>query len=456
MMDKLGKLVLLLVSTCTLALSSFAADPAKSLARTPPMGWNSWDSYGRSITEAQVRDTAKWMSDHLKQFGWQYVVIDEGWYVTNPQDDPKNYRFAISSDGRFIPTEDRFPSARNGAGLKPLADYIHSLGLKFGIHIIRGIPRQAVKDGDTIAGTNFHAADAADQSDVCPWNEYNYGVTNTPAGQAYYDSIAKLYAEWEVDFIKADCIADHPYKPEEIRMIREALDKSGRPIVLSLSPGPTAPEHADVVARYSEMWRISDDYWDHWGVWPKHEWSQGLYAQFANAAKWAQLRVPAGHWPDADMLPLGALGPHPGAGDPRKTNFTPDEQVSMMTLWAMFRSPLIMGGDLLQADKWTTSLLTNPDIIAIDQHSRDNRAVITTENTAVWVARPEAGNDYYVAVFNIGEKEQDLKFSWKDVGVEAAKCNVRNLWSHEESKGVKLLRVKLKPHASAVWRVSPE
>jgi alpha-galactosidase len=128
----------------------------------------------------------------------------------------------------------------------------------------------------------------------------------------------------------------------------------------------------------------------------------------------------------------------------------------MMTLWAMFRSPLIMGGDLLQADKWTTSLLTNPDIIAIDQHSRDNRAVITTENTAVWVARPEAGNDYYVAVFNIGEKEQDLKFSWKDVGVEAAKCNVRNLWSHEESKDVKSLRVKLKPHASAVWRVSPE
>ena len=112
MMDKLGKLVLLLVATCTLALSSFAADPAKSLARTPPMGWNSWDSYGRSITEAQVRDTAKWMSDHLKQFGWQYVVIDEGWYVTNPQEDPKNYRFAISSDGRFIPTEDRFPSAR--------------------------------------------------------------------------------------------------------------------------------------------------------------------------------------------------------------------------------------------------------------------------------------------------------------------------------------------------------
>ena len=205
------------------------------------MGWNSWDSYGRSINEDQLRATAKWMAGHLKQSGWQYVVMDEGWYVANPQDDPKEYKFSMTSDGRFIPVEDRFPSSRNGAGLKPIADYIHSVGLKFGIHIIRGIPRQAVRDNLAIAGTKFHAAEAADQSDVCPWNEYNYGVTNTPAGQAYYDSIAKLYAEWGVDFIKADCIADHPYKPEEIRMIREALDKTGRPIVLSLSPGPTSP-----------------------------------------------------------------------------------------------------------------------------------------------------------------------------------------------------------------------
>jgi hypothetical protein len=202
------------------------------------------------------------------------------------------------------------------------------------------------------------------------------------------------------------------------------------------------------------MWRISDDYWDHWGPWPKHEWSQSLYAQFANAAKWVQLRIPAGHWPDADMLPLGYLGPHPGAGDPRKTNFTPDEQVSMMTLWAMFRSPLIMGGDLLQADEWTTSLLTNPDIIAIDQRSKDNRAVITTDRTAVWTARPEDGSDYYVAVFNIGDAEQDLKFSWKELGINSTKCDMRNLWSHDESKNAKSLSVRLKPHASAVWRVS--
>ena len=441
-------LVLLLVSAFT-----FAADAAKPLlAPTPPMGWNSWDSYGRSINEQQIRATADWMARNLMKFGWQYVVIDEGWYVLNPSADPKTYKFALSPDGRFLPDEARYPSSRNGAGLKPLGDYIHSLGLKFGIHIIRGIPRQVVRDNLPIAGSNLHAADAANQKDVCPWNDYNFGLNDNAAGQAYYDSIAKLYASWGVDLIKADCIADHPYKPEEIRMLREALDKTGRPIVLSLSPGPTAPEHADYIARYGEMWRISDDYWDHWGPWAGHDWSMSLHGQFANAAKWAAMpRIP-GRWPDADMLPLGNL-PQPGAGEPRKTKLTPDEQVTMMTLWAMFRSPLIMGGDLLTADKWTTSLLTNPDIIAIDQHSRDNFAVITTDGVAVWTARPESGEDLYVAVFNLADEEQQLTYSPKDLGLPIGNFKLRDLWTHKASNA-RFISVKLRPHACAVWRVS--
>ena len=125
-----------------------------------------------------------------------------------------------------------------------------------------------------------------------------------------------------------------------------------------------------------------------------------------------------------------------------------------MNLWAMFRSPLIMGGDLLQMDDWTTRLLTNADVIAVDQHSRDNHAVITTEGAAVWMARPEAGNDYYIAVFNLADDEQELSYSWKELGVTATKCKTFNLWSHEERKGQDKLRVKLKPHASSIWRVS--
>ncbi|HKV39843.1 MAG TPA: alpha-L-fucosidase, partial [Blastocatellia bacterium] len=399
------------------------------LAPTPPMGWNSWDSYGRTITEADLRGTADWMAKHLKGFGWQYVVVDEGWYLLNPEKaGTPELKYSMTADGRYIPAPERFPSSANGAGFKELADYIHSLGLKFGLHIIRGIPREAVNQNLPIAGSTFHAADAADPSDTCPWNAYNYGVRANEAGQAYYDSIAKLYASWGVDFVKADCIADHPYKPDEIRMLHNALEKSGRPVVLSLSPGPTAVDKGEEVSKYAEMWRISDDFWDHWGPWAGHEWSQGLRAQFDTAAKWAAAFSTQGRWPDADMLPIGRLGPHPGEGQLRDTLLSRDEQRTMMTLWSIFRSPLIMGGDLRSNDEWTTSLLNNPAVIAVDQHSRENHAVITTSDVAVWTARPDSGTGYYVAVFNLGETERTIHYEWKQLGLPERAHSMRDLW----------------------------
>jgi hypothetical protein len=423
------------------------------------MGWNSWDSYGRTITEAQFKGNADRMAKNLKRFGWQYVVIDEGWYVANPASDPKDYKFLLSGDGRFIPVPARFPSAANDAGFKPIAEYVHSLGLKFGIHMIRGIPREAVAKNLPIADSTFHAQDAADQSDACPWNAYNWGVKNSEAGQAYYDSVIKLYAGWNVDFIKVDCIADHPYKPDEIRMIHDAIKKAGRPVVLSLSPGPTALDHAGEVAKYAEMWRICDDFWDHWGPWEKHDWSQSLYQQFATTAKWAP-HVTPGSWPDADMLPLGHLGPHPGDGELRETRFTKDEQRTLITLWSIFRSPLIMGGDLLSMDPWTTSLLTNPEVIAVDQHSCGNRAVVTTDKTAVWVAKrgdleldypPDHGS--YLAVFNIADAEQTIHYEWKELGLPSASYRLRDLWGRKNLGKAQSLTVKLPPHASVLYRI---
>jgi alpha-galactosidase len=444
--------LLLAITIFVLAIPLYAADPL--LAPKPPMGWNSWDSYGQTVNEGEIRANAEWMAKHLKRFGWQYVVIDEGWYILNPGAQPADFRFALTDDGRFIPVPARFPSAVDAAGFKPLADYIHSLGLKFGIHIIRGIPRQAVAKNLSIADSSFHAADAADRTDVCPWNSYNYGVKNNAAGQAYYDSIAKLYASWDVDFVKADCIADHPYKPDEIRMLRAALDKTGRPIVLSLSPGPTSREKGDEVSKYAEMWRISDDFWDHWGPWEGHAWSQGLRGQFTNAAQWASFNS-LGHWPDADMLPIGRLGPHPGEGDVRDTKFTRDEQITLITLWSMFRSPLMIGGDLLSMDEWTTSLLTNPEVIALDQHSRDNHPLIATEKTIVWTARPDAGDDYYVAVFNVSEAEQWLHYEWRDLGLADGNYRLRDLWSSSNKPKAASMDVTLRPHACVLYRVSP-
>ena len=261
---------------------------SQALAATPPMGWNSWDSYGLTITEAQFNANTAWFNENLKAYGWQYVVIDEGWYLNHPENQGKPaWEFNLDTDGRFIPSVSRFPSSANGVGFKAMADAVHAMGLKFGIHIIRGIPKEAVEKNLPIAGSKFHAAEAADKSDVCAWNPDNYGLKANAAGQAYYDSIAKLYASWGLDFIKVDCISS-PYKDDEIRMMSSALKKSGRPIVFSLSPGPTPVDKHEDLVKYANMWRISNDVWDVWKHTEGKEWNpQGVWDQFALTAAWA-------------------------------------------------------------------------------------------------------------------------------------------------------------------------
>lgn len=229
--------ILLLICSIFLCWQNLVSQDTLTL--TPPMGWNSWDGYGTTINEAQVKANAQWMAEHLKAFGWQYVTVDMEWFVSNPtaEGNSKTFQYSLDQNGRYTPAVNRFPSAANGAGFKPLADYVHSLGLKFGIHILRGIPKRAVVNKLPIADSSYSAADGADSSDTCPWNFDNFGTNPAqPAAQAYYDSIAKMYASWGVDLIKVDCISSHPYNGDDIRMIRRALDKAGRPIVLSLSP----------------------------------------------------------------------------------------------------------------------------------------------------------------------------------------------------------------------------
>ncbi len=235
--------VLATLALLTLFVAPAAPQVPQQLALTPPLGWNSWDAYGLTIDEADYRENVKVLAS-LKQYGWQYAVIDEGWYMQDPfADKLETRKYAWDANGNLIPVVSRFPSSANGAGFKPLADWVHAQGLKFGIHIIRGIPKQVVQANLPIAGTSFHAQDAADIPATCPWDDGNYGVSDTPAGQAYYDGMFRLFAVWGLDYIKVDCVSDHPYRPTEIRQIAEAIRKTGRPIVLSLSPGPTQIEH---------------------------------------------------------------------------------------------------------------------------------------------------------------------------------------------------------------------
>ncbi len=433
------------------------------LATTPPMGWNSWDSYGLTITGSQFKQNVNWLHAHLQSYGWKYVVIDEGWYLAHPENagvKGADQGYTMDAYGRYTPAIDRFPSAANERGFQPLAAYVHSLGLKFGIHIIRGIPRQAVERNLLIAGSNYYAADAADTSDVCYWcsggsatqpsrkyywNSDNYGVRNNAAGQAYYDSLVRLYASWGVDFIKVDCIAS-PYRAEQIRMIHLALKKTRRRIVLSLSPGPTSISEAYEVRKYAQIWRISNDLIDSWS--PKGL-SPGLKGQFSTLAEWAPY-VEIGHWPDADMLPLGSLYP---PSKPRQTMFTPDEQRTMITLWSIARSPLILGANLTKMDSATEALLTNREVIAVDQHSTDNKAVIHTPESWVWTARATSAKGEYVALFNVSDRPLTMEYTWHDIGLAAGKHRAHDLWLHNNSDGMSGLKVTLRPHASMIYRV---
>lgn len=450
-------------ATAVIFVSTFVAAgcPAQTLAPTPPMGWNSWDAYGLTINESQFRANATVLAG-LRQYGWQYAVIDEGWYMADPAGRTVPERkYLWDAHGLLIPVTDRFPSAANGAGFKPLADWVHAQGLKFGIHIVRGIPRQVVDANLPIADTNFTAREAADMSSPCPWDQGNWGVKDNAAGQAYYDSMMKLYAGWGVDFLKVDCISDHPYRPTEIRQIAQAIRKTGRPIVLSLSPGPTALDHAEEVAKYAQMWRITDDHWDVWA--PAHkpgssEFPFGLKAEFARIAEWNSHAGP-GHWPDPDMLPWGWLGPNPGLGRPRQSRETHGEQQTEFTLWCMARAPLILGANLTRLDDFTRSLITNREVIALDQESRQSHPVEHLppgfENARVWFSEREVNHHrrIYVAFFNLDDAPATLHATWRQLGLHGTNYASRNLWTGEKMEQSSSISTTLPAHASTIYEV---
>jgi alpha-galactosidase len=461
--------------------------PLASVAATPPMGWNSWDAYGLTITEAQFRANVTAEANLLKSFGWNYAVIDEGWFFFNPEDRPKpeTLHYAIDANGRYVPVRARFPSTALGpqgvmpvpnasptppklnatiesTSFKPLGDWVHFQGLKFGIHIVRGIPRASVERNLPIANSAFHAADAADTSDACPWDPTNWGVKNNAAGQAWYDSLLSQYAAWGVDLIKVDCIASHPYKADEIRMIRKAIDKAGRPMVLSLSPGPTSLQNADEVGSLAQMWRISDDFWDVWASTPGKDFPQSLSAQFAKTAAWAPYAKP-GNWPDADMLPLGELRPVPGWGDPRATRLTPVEQRTLITLWSMARSPLILGANLTQIDDDTLKLLTNRDVLRVDQAATRSGQVMHNGSIIAWTADlpPDLTADkadrspdgsIALALFNLGESQVLVDSSFEAFGIDPAVYRVKDAWTGKNLGKLKSVdSLTLEPHACMLY-----
>ncbi|MDD6035515.1 MAG: glycoside hydrolase family 27 protein [Lachnospiraceae bacterium] len=418
------------------------------IAKTPPMGWNSWDCYGAAVTEDIVKANADFMAANLKQYGWEYVVVDIQWYEPTAESHFYHNFTELCMDeySRLLPAVNRFPSSADGKGFAPLADYVHSLGLKFGIHIMRGIPRQAVHQNTAVKGSTVTARQIAAQSSICDWNTDMYGVDCTKdGGQAYYDSLFELYASWGVDFVKVDDIC-RGYPVAEVEAIAKAIRHCGRDIVLSLSPGPARLDMAEHMKQHANMWRITDDFWDRWDL---------LYNMFERAEKWcihSGITSDHGHWPDADMLPIGPI--NQVYGKDNRTKFTKDEQRTMLTLWCIMRSPLIIGGDMTGFDDFTMSLLNNSELIEVLQHSHSAhplfRKKTETAETCAWISTYENG-DFCVALFNLGESEANvtavLPFG------DAYDCF--DIWSRQKTVSVnKEIGTVLPPHGCAMYRLS--
>ena len=419
-------------------------------APTPPMGWNSYDAYGATVTEAQYLANAEYQRAHLLPSGWQYCIIDYLWF------DPwqatahvkSNAPLEIDAFGRPQPALNKFPSAEHGLGFAPLSKKIHAMGLKFGFHIMRGIPRRAVELNTPIWNSHFHARDAANTHDTCNWNGDMYGVRgDTAAGRAWYNSLFQQYSrEWEIDFIKVDDLS-HPYHIFEIEAIRAAINGTGRAIVFSTSPGRTAVAEGTNISHDANMWRISGDFWDNWAILNRH---------FDLVAAWHGFGGP-GHWPDADMLPLGRLSiGNTSVGRQRWSNFTRDEQRTVMNLWSMAPSPLMMGGELISLDRWTHGLLTNPEIIAINQDLRGAQGTRVARHgpLEIWT-RPLHDDSLVIAAFNRGADHADAVVDFVSLGLQPQQL-VRDPWKRKTMGIVRTgMKVELAPHASRLLRVWP-
>jgi hypothetical protein len=450
-------------------------------ASTPPMGWNSWDAFGAGVTEQDTLANADYIDKNLKSHGWNIVTVDIQWYEPLAHTDRYRPNAALEMDanGRLLPAANRFPMTRDTRSFKPLADYLHARGLKFGLHLLRGIPRQAVAQNAPILGTNVHAADIADKSSLCRWNTDMYGVDmSKPGAQEYYDSVFALFASWDLDLVKVDDLSA-PYHTAEIEAIRKAIDKSGRPIIFSTSPGATPVNQGDHIESHANMWRISNDFWDNWAA---------LYEQFARLDSWTPYRGP-GHFPDADMLPLGNIRAWQTTG--AWTHFTHDEQTTLITLWCIARSPLILGANLPKNDDFTLSLLTNDEVLAVDQNSTNNHQLFNKNNHIAWLADIPGSKDKYLALFNAAPapppgrgrggrgrgpttapaapvaavppsapnpaatQPAEVTVALSDLGLSGS-CKVRDLWAQKDLGSVTdSVAATVVSHGSVLYRVTP-
>jgi len=441
----------LLVATFFLLVAFKPQQRPGKIAEKPPMGWNSFDSYGVYLHEKAAMDNLEAMAKKLKPYGYEFFVIDAGWFGEFQLKPGTIYpaekhakKLNINEYGLLQPSNCYFPN-----GLKPIIDRCHELGLKFGIHLMRGIPRIAVERNTLIKGTNYRAADIADTTSICVWNHQNYGVNmDKPGAQEFYNSLINQMADWGVDFLKYDDIV--PY-PKEVEAVANAIANCGRTITLSLSPGGSVDENAIDFFKKGNMLRVTKDIWDE---------QQGIDQCFDAWRKWQGKEEP-GFWIDMDMIPFGQLqlmSPRPdgisendtketvqekltngtltniellaGKGWTRWSEFTKDQMYTFITLRALSASPLMMGGDLPSLDEFSLELITNKDILECNQNGVMGNLVFEKDGIETWKTPETKTSNGWVGIFNRSESEIKLTLSKKVLGLDKETYELHDIWSN--------------------------
>lgn len=408
---KRGRIIFLV---CAFGLAGCAgAEPGDAQRAAPPMmGWNSWISYAGTINESQCLENIDVMVRKLKSSGYEYFVIDGGWYLFPGRE------AALDEWGRQVPAKEKFPE-----GFSRVAAYAHRHGLKFGIHMMRGIPRLAVERNTPVKGTDYAAGDIADVTDTCRWSSQMYGVDmSRPGAQEYYDSVLEQLASWGVDFIKYDDIA---MKPLEIEAVAKAIRNTGRDIRLSLSPGDVINEAFIESYNKADMLRITRDIWD------EQRDIDICFERWERMQDYDQI----GFHLDLDMIPFGHINlPFPiSGGKPNSTRgferldkFTPAQKNTFMTQRAMAASPLFMGGALPTTPEEDFRRITNPDMLECNQNGVCGKLLRRIRKFPgfidVWKTKDRTEADEgWIGIFNRGNEHVHFKCRLKSLGLDKDK-----------------------------------
>ena len=421
---------------------ALAAGPVATaqLASTPPMGWNSFDSYGVYLHEEAALANIEALAKKLKSHGYEYFVIDNGWFGEYQLQSGTIYAaekhahdIRINQYGHFLPSKTYFPN-----GFDAIVKRCHELGLKFGVHLMRGIPRKACELNLTIKGTPYKASDIAntDPTANCTWCKYNYGVDMSKSGaQEWYDGLIQHIADMGVDFIKYDDIVPYPH---EVEAVAKAIKKTGRPIVLSLSPGGSVDPNAIDSFRTANMLRVTNDIWDD---------QLDIDQCFDAWREWRGKERP-GFWIDMDMIPFGQLqlmsppGKQKdpmakgdialaGKGTRRWCQLDKAQKRTFITLRALAASPLMIGGDLPTLDDHSLSLLTNTDMLACNQNGIMAELSGKQDSVETWrVFTKGSSNSGYAGIFNRSDAPRTIKITPALLGLRSdTSIRLHDIWA---------------------------